>query len=116
MSITAKDCMEHTGRRYPLGYGFYIEAMPKAGDVAHLIKIAAAQCVAWHYTDMSDHMPDDDIARFVMAYEMASSIEDWLVEGCQLVGQWALRPDLDPSLTQVLHRAMRCAGHIGYQK
>ena len=116
MGNLVEQCLAHTKREYPSGYGFALTYLDDSLNPAH-IRDAARDIVERVFA--RGRLPDTeegltpksmDVARFVMAYARAECPEDWLIEGAQLVHSAALAGHPNAEY------CMAYCGHPGYEK
>ena len=103
------DCLAHTGREYPDGYGFAIAYLDDRLNPVHLRDAACAIVGdAYGVNGSAADRKDSDLVAFVVAYASAECAEDYLIEAAQLCLQWALAGNRHAV------NAMRLCGHPGY--
>lgn len=113
-----KECMDHTGRKYPDGYGFAIIYCQNAGHATNVLYSAACNLVAYSFSKTGRYKglhKDSDLARFVSAIAESKDYRDWLIEGCQLVLNGAYY-GYPKKIKDECSIALGIAGHTGYSR
>ncbi len=112
MGRLLEDCLRHTGRTYPDGYGFALayldDGLTPAVLLAPALRAASRALTAGRRSRNRLDRKDDDVLRFVAAQGTSQRCEDWLVEGAQLVLAAALAGDA------ACQSALGRCGHPGY--
>ena len=106
-NLTA-DCLAHTARKYPDGYGFALTYLDGTLNPAWLRDGAMQVCSRSLGNAYPLDRKDADLARFVAAYAAAQQFEDWAIEAAQVLVQAGLTGDAEAA------RVLKLCGHPGY--
>ena len=116
MSMDLVDkCLTWTQRDYPDGYGFALCYLDE-NLTPSILKNAADDVVLAAFSEKGRRegwCDDSDLTAYVSAIANAKRPEDWLIEGAQLVLQWA-NYDGRGSIKRACSQALAKCGHPGH--